>query len=234
MKKLMLMLGLSLSFLACNDDENEGLQPRLEFNDQFHEGKQGWVADFSDHPEEMLTDWELEEGIAPLPAPLDTTKKAFRISGINHSDDLFMYFKKQATGLKPNQSYTASFAIEFATNAPSEGWMGVGGAPNSVYLGIGVVGTEPKSTVDELGHLRLNISKIDQSSDGEDMKIIGDIGNGLEEFVYTQRKLEGEFTGKTDDKGNLWMIFGTDSGFEAKTTLYYTTVNIKLKEAVSN
>lgn len=75
---------------------------------------------------------------------------------------------------------------------------------------------------------------MNQSSNGEDMKVIGNIGNGTEEFIYSLRKLSGECTGKTDDQGNLWMIFGTDSGFEATTTLYYTSVHIKLKESSSN
>ncbi|MGV3599706.1 MAG: hypothetical protein ACO1N1_00820 [Dyadobacter fermentans] len=233
MKKLVLMLGLPFLFLSCTDDDNPGvvMPPKLELNDQFDSDKKGWTAGFADYPVKMESDWKLEEGIASLPAPLDTKKKGFRISGNNHSDDLFMYFKKKMTGLKPNQEYTAAFTLEFASDAPSEGWAGVGGAPNAVSVGIGAVGVEPKTTVDSQEHYRMNIDKIQQKSDGKDMKVIGDIGNGTDKFGYKLLTKTGEFKGKTDASGNLWLIFGTDSGFEATTTLYYTSVKVKLTEA---
>lgn len=230
MKKLILMLGLPFLFLACNDDDIVNQPPQTDFNDEFNGDKKGWTAGFSDYPTKQESDWELEEGIAALPAPLDTQKKGFRISGNNHSDDLFMYFTKKVTGLKANQEYNAGFAIEFASEAPSEGWMGVGGAPNAVHLGIGAVGTEPKNVVDNQDHYRLNIGKINQASDGKDMKVIGDIGNGTEKQGYKLLQKSGEIKGKTDANGNLWLIFGTDSGFEATTTLYYTSVKVKLTE----
>ncbi|GGN11647.1 hypothetical protein GCM10010967_54490 [Dyadobacter beijingensis] len=234
MKKLVLMLGLPFLFLACNDDDADVvLPPQFELNDQFNGDKRGWTAGFSDHPVKMDTDWKLEEGIANLPAPLDTQKKGFRISGNNHSDDLFMYFKKKMAGLKPNTEYTAAFALEFASDAPSEGWAGVGGAPNAVSVGIGVVPVEPKSTVDNLDHYRMNIDKIQQKNDGKDMKVIGDIGNGTDKVGYKLLTKTGEFKGKTDANGNLWLIFGTDSGFEATTTLYYTSVKVKLTEGAA-
>lgn len=234
MKKLVLMLGLPFLFLSCNDDDSDvNLPPQMEVNDQFNGDKKGWTAGFSDYPVKMESDWKLEEGIANLPAPLDTQKKGFRISGNNHSDDLFMYFKKKVAGLKPNQEYNAAFTLEFASDAPSEGWAGVGGAPNAVSVGIGVASIEPKTTVDNLDHYRMNIDKIQQKNDGKDMKVIGDIGNGTDKVGYKLLTKTGEFKGKTDASGNLWLIFGTDSGFEATTTLYYTSVKVKLTEVTT-
>ncbi|MGN7885679.1 hypothetical protein ACN9ML_04615 [Dyadobacter endophyticus] len=234
MKKFALMLGLPFLFLSCNDDDGAVvLPPKMELNDQFNSDKQGWTAGFSDYPVKMDSDWKLEEGIASLPAPLDTQKKGFRISGNNHSDDLFMYFKKKMTGLKPNQEYNAAFTLEFASDAPSDGWLGVGGAPNAVSVGIGAVPIEPKTTVDNLDHYRMNIDKIQQKNDGKDMKVIGDIGNGTDKVGYKLLTKTGEFKGKTDANGNLWLIFGTDSGFEATTTLYYTSVKVKLTETTT-
>ena len=234
MKKLVLMLGLPFLFLACSDDDNgPGLPSEMEINDQFNGDKKGWTAGFADYPVKMETDWKLEEGIANLPAPLDTQKKGFRISGNNHSDDLFMYFKKKITGLKPNQEYNAAFALEFASDAPSEGWAGVGGAPNAVSVGIGAVPVEPKTTVDNLDHYGMKIYKSQHKNDGKDMKIIGDVGNGTDKVGYKLLTKTGEFKGKTDASGNLWLIFGTDSGFEATTTLYYTSVKVKMTEVTT-
>jgi len=30
----------------------------------------------------------------------------------------------------------------------------------------------------------------------------------------------------TDDRGDLWLIVGTESGFEGETTLYYTQIDV--------
>nr|WP_295922168.1 hypothetical protein [uncultured Dyadobacter sp.] len=228
MKKIVLMLALPFLLAACSGDEIA--LPILEVSDQFNGDKRSWVPGFSDYPSEQETDWKLESGIAALPAPLDTKKKGFRISGNNHSDDLFMYFTKKITGLKPNQQYNAAFTIEFASDAPSTGWAGTGGAPNAVHLGVGAVSVEPKNALDSLDHYRLNIGKIDQKNDGTDMKVLGDIGNGTDKVGYKMLKKSGEVTGKTDAEGNLWLIFGTDSGFESTTTLYYTYVKVRLTD----
>lgn len=32
----------------------------------------------------------------------------------------------------------------------------------------------------------------------------------------------------TDDSGQLWVLIGTDSGFEGLTGIYYTTIEIEL------
>lgn len=233
MKKLAIMFVLSSFSLSCNDgNDNVSLLPEKELNDYFDGNKSGWEAGFADYSIHQTVDWKLEEGIANLPAPLDTQKKGFRISGMNHSDDLFMYLKKKITGLKPNQAYSASFIIDFASNAPS-GHHGVGGAPDNVFVGIGAGPVEPKATVGPEEIYRMNIDKIDQTKDGKDMKIIGNIGTGTDKEGYKLLQRVGDFIGKTDDTGNLWLIIGTDSGYESTTTLYYTSVNLKLKEANS-
>ena len=36
------------------------------------------------------------------------------------------------------------------------------------------------------------------------------------------------FSAKANDKGELWLIVGTDSGFEGLTTLYYTQIKASL------
>ena len=35
--------------------------------------------------------------------------------------------------------------------------------------------------------------------------------------------------GKADDDGTLWLILGTDSGFEGLTTLYYDEITVVLE-----
>src|SRR5512136_2955072 len=85
----------------------------------FETGSEGWLGDFADYP---LTDslfYELSFSRTALPAPLDTTRHALRISGNNHSDDLFMFVKKRITGLLPTTSYDLTIDVHIASCYPT-------------------------------------------------------------------------------------------------------------------
>ncbi|RYU94696.1 hypothetical protein [Emticicia agri] len=225
---------VSVAILAsCTKEETT--TPQLSLNDQFNVSTTGWSADFADYPVGQETFYELlTKKDAKLPAPLDTLKKGFLVSGNNHSDDLFMFLTKKMTGLKANQTYKGTFEVEFASNAP-DGSFGVGGSPaESVYVGIGLTSVEPKKVANTTTkNYEMNIKKIQQANDGQDMKVIGNVANGTTENKYKIIKRTGEFTGKSDANGNIWVIVGTDSGFEATTALYYTGVKVDLKEVTT-
>lgn len=233
MKKIVLSLVSVAILFSCTKEETT--IPQLSLNDQFNVSAEGWSADFADYPVGEETFYELStKKDAKLPAPLDTLKKGFRVSGNNHSDDLFMFLTKKMTGLKANQSYKGTFEVEFASNAP-DGSVGVGGSPaESVYVGIGLTSVEPKKVANTTTKsYDMNIKKMQQATSGEDMKVIGNVANGTTESKYKIIKRTGDFTGKTDASGNLWVIVGTDSGFEATTTLYYTGVKVNLTEVTA-
>lgn len=226
-KTLFFISVLLLSFAACSDDDDNSGLSSLVVNDAFDTSLQEWTGDFADYPTGATDSvfYELNFGLVTLPEPLDQTKKGMMISGNNHSDDLFMFVKKRVSGLKPNQNYKVTFEIELASDAASN-WFGVGGSPGeSVYLGVGLTGEEPqKENNRQEGYYRMNVKKINQSQDGEEMKVIGNIANGKDLDEYTLIKRTGNIQGKTNDKGEAWIIVGTDSGFEATTTLYYTRI----------
>lgn len=232
MKKIVLSIVSVAVMFSCTKEETT---PQLGFNDQFNVSTQGWSGDFADYPvgEEAFYELLITKD-AKLPAPLDTLKKGLRVSGNNHSDDLFMYITKKLTMPKANQLYKGTFEIEFASNA-AQGSVGVGGSPSeSVYMGIGLTSIEPKKVANTTTkHYEMNIKKMQQATSGQDMKVIGNVSNGTAENKYKLVKRTGEFTGKSDANGNLWVIVGTDSGFEATTTLYYTGVKVDLKETTT-
>jgi hypothetical protein len=227
-KKIVLICFCATAFTACKKDDGNHQTPGI--NDSFENSANGWVGDFADYPlSPDSVKYNLSFGLANLPTPLNVSKKGLRISGKNHSDDLFMYLKKKVSGLKPNTSYRFNFEIALASDAPS-GFAGIGGSPGeSVYLGVGVSAVEPKKIATGEFY-RMNISKITQSQSGTDMKVIGDVGNGTEKTEYKLLKKTGEFVGKTDGKGETWVIVGTDSGFEGTTTLYYTGIKATITE----
>ncbi|SDB49831.1 hypothetical protein SAMN03097699_1717 [Flavobacteriaceae bacterium MAR_2010_188] len=228
---LLIIVSLSIFLNSCSDDDSSDLKIQ-NLNYSFQNGTDGWIGDFADYPNEenVETFYELEFRQSPLPDPLDTNDGALKQKGNNHSDDLFMFIKRKLDGLDKNQMYEVIIEIEFATNA-AEGSFGIGGSPaNSVYLKAGVSTIEPRKVLDTTeGIYRLNIDKGNQATDGEDLQLIGDFSNGTEEEVYVLKQLSTEMIQiESNEDGELWLIIGTDSGFEGTTTIYYNEIKVSL------
>jgi len=205
------------------------------FNYTFDEDQEGWVTGFADLPADYDPDlFELDSGWSELPSGLEGS--AIYLSGHNRSDDLFMYLQQHITGLKPETTYQVDFSIDLASNTP-EGMMGIGGSPGeSVYIKAGAVNREPELVTDDIDWLRLNIDKGNQATAGEDMINLGTIANpniDLGTFTgeeYALMNLNNQmisFTVTSDKDGSIWVIIGSDSGFEGATTLYYDAIEIR-------
>jgi hypothetical protein len=226
MKNILFLSILSLFFLttAC---EKEDLQPTLEtlsFN--FDKGYQGWTVGFSDYSDDH-EGLDLKHEIASLPEPLDGGgKKGLLISSHNRPDDIFMFLARKVDGLKPNSTYHLSMDIQFASDAP-ESAFGIGGAPGlSVHMKAGGSHIEPKVTETNGRHV-FNLSKGDQGEGGTELKVIGDVSNGKDEFVYNSiRRTASDLEVKTNAQGECWVVVGTDSGYEGITALYYQQVKL--------
>ena len=227
MKLFTLLVILSIGALSCKKDNTASGNILYEYN--FEQDLQGWNTGFADYTVGAEAEFELQTNHTYLPAPLNTNKKALFISGKNLSDDLFMYLKKELSGLQPNTNYKALFTIKVASNAPSNA-IGVGGAPGeSVYLGIGITQKEPDKIIDGPIY-RMNIEKGNQSTGGKDRKVIGNIANGTSESNYVMLTKKGEFLFTTNDTGTVWAMVSTDSGFESTTALYYDDIKIELQK----
>lgn len=221
-------MAILLALFACSDKNLKQPDP-VEFYFDFADGTEGWTGDFADYPvgEEEFYEQVFEHDT--LPKPLDQNQMAIKQSGNNHSDDLFMFMKRRVNGLEPNTVYYITFTVEFASNVPDEA-MGAGGSPGeSVYVKAGASVAEPGKVVDDENFYRMNIDKNNQAQNGEDMVVIGDFSNDTNQAVYTLKTVANEspFGAETDENGNLWLIIGTDSGFEATTTIYYNTIKVE-------
>lgn len=225
---------LLASFLAgCSNDDPDLVVPTFIFD--LDEGAQGWEVGFADYPEGEEDFYELESEWKALPAPLAAMNGIY-ISGNNHSDDLFMYAKRRLTGLKPNTRYSLLFGVEFATNADS-GCVGIGGAPGEgVVVKVGATEDEPEADQQSQGNIRMNIDHGDQTNGGSDAIVIGDIAGtqtDCEDEEYELKRLDNEdspFEAFTGEDGSLWALFATDSGFEGKTSIYFTRMEILVEE----
>lgn len=230
MKKIMIVPILLFLMVSCRDAEVDPPQ-RVVHEWNFPSDAMGWEGDFADYPVGREEFMQLEFDYEPLPAPLDTTRGALMLSGMNTSDDLFMFMKRKITGLQPGTVYNATFTVQFASNVPDDR-VGIGGPPGeSVWIKAGATATEPEKVVDDMDYYRMNIDKGGQSQGGEDMIVIGDFSNDTDQQVYTLKTVtndEQSFSVMPDDAGELWLIIGTDSGFEGTTTIYYNSIKVEL------
>jgi hypothetical protein len=222
---------------SCAFDEDPGFRI-IAYTFDFSTSTHGWVPGFADYPAgpDDSTFYELKFDHITRP---NSTKKAIFLSGNNHSDDLFMYIKTQLVNLDPNTEYTITFDVEFASDA-KKGSVGAGGSPGeSVFMKVGASATEPKSVIENENYV-LNIDKGNQAQAGDDMVVIGDIAGPAdsEGYVllnrsngpYSNNNYQTPVVATTNSNGELWLIIGTDSGFEGVTNLYYATLNIVLSK----
>lgn len=236
-KKSLLLFPLVALLSACGSDndaiKSDPNSKNLAIN--FADGATGWKAGFADYPAGEETFYELASGWETLPASLGTNRKGYKLNGNNHSDDLFMFITKKVDGLEPNSRYDLRFKILFGTNAQNN-CMGIGGSPgNSVWIKVGANKNEPKGVNDGTGFLLLNWDKGNQAAGGSDAIIAGDFANSQEcsatDVVTTYLKKsvmteKGAYSTITDDQGSLWLLVGTDSGFEGTTTIYFMDLEV--------
>jgi hypothetical protein len=207
---------------------------RVEFD--FAHSDHGFVAGFADYPQDgdpslyqFTASWQAR------PANLGGASALF-ISGVNRSDDLFMFWKKRIAGLPPSTPVMLTMEVQLASKY-AEGLLGIGGPPGEgVTVKAGAVPFEPQAVVDRRDRwLRMNLDKGNQSVGGRDMIVIGNVAkpeDGNKNYVLLLRHQHGQpHAVTTAGDGSLWLIFGTDSGFEGQTALYYPKLTVWINRA---
>ncbi|MXW09432.1 MAG: hypothetical protein F4X47_06940 [Gammaproteobacteria bacterium] len=204
----------------------------MTFHFDFDEGPQGFVAGFADYPPAHEEIYELTSGHRALPPPLESQSGLF-LSGVNRSDDLFMFFKGPIVGLTPRASYAVEVSVEIATSTPS-GCVGVGGAPGeSVWIKAGVTAEEPVAVMEDT-YLRMNIDIGNQSNGGTQAVVLGNVANSRsceqsaewELKALERQSIPASLAVPAD--GRAWLLIGGDSGFESRTDVYFTRASVTL------
>ena len=207
----------------------------LEFH--FERGNEGWEAGFADlpvDPDPLL--YELAADHRALPPGL--IGNGLFIQGHNRSDDLLMFFTRPVHGFAPGGDYTVAFNIDLVTSVEGGG-VGIGGAPGeSVFVKAGAAGVEPMPAAVVDNFLRLNVDLGNQSSEGTSGIVLGNValpdgaprtaaGWGVKTLGLDGRAVAVS----ADASGTIWLIVGTDSGFEGLTTLYYARIGVDIRPA---
>jgi hypothetical protein len=224
----------AVALTGCGDSvgaSDDSFDVEFDFSNDY----QGWSPSFADYPVGKENEWAIGSSLAPLPAPLDPSRKGILLTGVNHSDDLFMYITREAPRLAPNASYAVRFRVTVATNAPKN-CSGVGGAPGeSVVVKVGATPFEPARTVDASQYYRTNFDYGSQLSGGRDAEPVGNIANSNANCTVPRYELKeldsAPLTFATDASGRLWFVIGFDSGFEGTTAVYITAVKVAIAPA---
>jgi hypothetical protein len=219
---------LIISSISCNDKNRLHPDP-VDLAWNFNSDSEGWSGDFADYPVGEEVSYELMFEHDTLPLPLDQNQRALKLSGNNINSDLFMYTKKMISNLDPNTVYYITFTVEFASDIP--GLPGDKESPGElIHIATGATPVEPQKAALENNMYGMNIDKCNGSQNGEDMIVVGNFTNNTEQPVYALKSVENEqpFRCTTNERGELWIIIGIDSGYQGVTTAYLNSVKVDL------
>ncbi len=139
-----------------------------------------------------------------------------------------MGYFKELNGLHPETEYQFTIKFKLATNIEG-GMVGIGGSPgSSVFVKCGITNQKPENSLDSLNNFRLNIDKGSQSQGGADMIVVGNLEKEKNKFPgeYEFNQVELQFIAKTDSEGKVYLVIGTDSGFEGLTSYYLDDIHL--------
>jgi len=200
---------------------------KKEWTFDFEKDNSSFKEIFADYHDDgnNYTTYEMTFGREMIPG--QSNSQALFINGSNRSDDLFMGFSKQLDGLKKDTLYhfTLSFVLGTSAEACS---IGIGGSPaDSVYMKAGFVNEEPKVAFDENMIFRLNIDKGNQSEGGLTLPVVSTMAKaeGSKEG-YGLKTIKVEIDLKSNADGSVYLVIGSDSGYEGLTRYYLDDVLI--------
>ena len=236
-KKIAIVLAYSLIIpllIACNGNVENGDNTVQTTEFRFDNGAEGFEPIFADFPLDGLLDsegndaYQMTHSRKMIPVA-GAESYGLYISSINRSDDVFMGYVKEISELEANTQYTFQISFKLATDV-EEGFFGVGDAPgDSVFVKAGVVAKYPIVGTAPDGHERiLNVDKGNQSQSGKDLVVVGNIAKptgSAEGFVFKNMGVERIAT--TNAEGQLFLIIGTDSGFEGFTEYYLDDISLR-------
>ena len=197
----------------------------------FEKDDAGFTPIYADYPysEGVEEFYEFQHDYGKV--PIDGAGNGIFISGNNHSDDLFMGYVKALEGFAPARTYHFTASFKLATDVEG-GMIGVGGSPGgSVAVKCGVAQTEPAALPVESGgitYVRLNIDAGRQSNSGRDMVVVGNMAKteSSRPGEYEFKEFTAEFDTAANVLGEVYLVIGTDSAFEATTSYYLDDISV--------
>jgi hypothetical protein len=224
---------LTIALTACDNDNEENTGPVENFSYDFNVESHSATVIFSDYPKGEETFYELTSAYENLQGTFSDIK-GWKLSGNNHSDDLFMAIKIPVNVLRSATLYKATLTVDIVSNI-SKNCVGIGGAPGeSVYVKLAASNDEPVNELDN-NMYRINIDIGYQSQSGTEGLTVGDVANSIEcgaDPVYEKITLSmaESVDVMSDNDGKVWLTAGFDSGFEGLTEVFITKLTANIVE----
>ena len=200
------------------------------FRFDFSRDGEGFSPLIADCPVGSETFYELE--VSRQAIPIDGAGCGPRLTGNNHSDDLFLGISRCLEGLPAGLPCVFTVRVRIATNVDG-GLIGIGGSPgSSVFVKCGITAAEPRREAVD-GSYRLTLDKGNQGQDGPDMAIVGNLEkeNGQRPGQYEWKSYRCRAMAVPGQDGKVYLSFGIDSGFEGLSCYYLDSVDIAWEEA---
>lgn len=231
--RLLMIAALTAASAGCLDTGSPSSSFVADFQFGNPQTTAGWVASAADYSaaDEGLVGFVGDVRVRP--EDIGSTLQALYLRGNNVSDDLFMFWYRKLDGFLPNTEYTAGFDVEYISNVSQDCTSGVG---PSTWIKAGLLGTAPVTTVDQTGWYRVNFDKGQQAQDGGTVVNVGDIRNnrigcvaGGPYGLWARHSGEDAVTVTSNAAGEVWLILGTESGFEAVHDIYFTRFGVRFR-----
>ncbi|WP_129791987.1 hypothetical protein [Sphingosinicella sp. CPCC 101087] len=199
---------------------------QVTFNFSFADNFAGWEPAIADYALGQESSIGFAFGHERLPPSVDD-RSGIYLQSTNVADDVFMYVSRLLDGLAAGARYRVELSVTLATNAPPD-CVGIGGAPGeAVTVKAGASRVRPDKVVEQ-GFVRTNFDKGNQTQGGRDVIAIGNLAQNVPAGdclapLYSRKTLATGSGGpvvSSDSHGRLWLIIGTDSGFEGLTRVY--------------
>ena len=185
----------------------------------------GFAPLLADYPQGEEAFYELD--VSRQPIPIAGAGFGLRLTGNNHSDDLFLGAYRLLEGLPPETPCVFTVTLRIATDVDG-GLVGIGGSPgSSVFFKCGITAAKPRREVVD-GSYRLTLDKGNQGQDGPDMALIGNLekDDAKAPGQYEWKTLTCRLSAAPDALGRAYLSFGIDSGFEGLSRYYVESIDI--------
>ncbi len=223
--------------IGCARPNNNNDSPEVTFpvtyNFNFEQSEEDFEAVFSDYHDDgnNYETYEMQSDYTDIPIK-DISSKGLYIASSNRSDDMFMGYMKEIAGLPENQSYNFDISFKLATKVDAGGF-GIGGSPGSaVYIKAGITSEKPEIKKDDNEVYRFtNLDTGSQASGGKDLLLIGNMEKPEEDWVegFMFKSFSASVTATTNNNGSVYLVIGSDSGFEGFTEYYIDDVSIVIQ-----
>lgn len=201
-----------------------------KFSYDFNQNDCGFKAVFADYHNDgnNYESYEMKSDYRTIPVS-GSESKGLYICSFNRSDDMFMGYVKRLEGLNANTEYQFSITFKLATNVAAGGF-GIGGDPSdSVYVKTGIMSKEPAIEKDLAGNFRFsNIDMGHQSQGGENANVVGNLAkpDGNDDNRFAFKEFSTVIKATADANGSVYLLIGTDSGFEGFTEYYIDDITV--------